>query len=51
MLEAVVREAVDGFMASALYHGHHGVREPVRAAKIIFFGFFRTEADALDAVK
>jgi ketosteroid isomerase-like protein len=127
MSEAVVREAVDAFMARdldgilavadteivlrsllteaerALYHGHQGVRDwfdavfgvfpdwnpqprvasydedgavvigldvtatgagsgvpidqtywlgaRVRAGKIVFFGFFRTEADALDAVK
>ena len=39
-----------------LYQGHEGVRDwfdavfGVRAAKIVFFGFFRTESDALDAV-
>jgi hypothetical protein len=47
-----------------LYHGHEGVRDwfdavfgvfpgagsGVQADKITFFGFFRTEADALKAV-
>ena len=28
-----------------LYHGHR-----VRDAKIVFFGFFRTQSDALEAV-
>ena len=31
-----------------IYHDHAGVR--VRDAKIVFFGFFRTESDALEAV-
>jgi hypothetical protein len=94
MSEAVVRRAVDAFMARdldgilaeadeeivlrsllteaerPLYHGHEGVRDwfenvfgvfpdwtprprpasRVEAAKIRFFGFFRTEEDALEAV-
>ena len=54
MSEALVRRAVDAFMApesrGVPIDQENWLGARVQAAKIVFFGFFRTESDALDAV-